>query len=108
MARNFVQPGNVLTLTAPSGGVVSGSGYLIGALFVVALHDAPEGSQFEGQCTGVWTLPKSGSEEWAEGEAVYWDGSQATTTAGENGAPIGHVAEVAGSGDAIGSVRLSA
>jgi len=107
MARNFVQPGNVLTLTAPSGGVESGSGYLIGALFVVALHDAAEGEVFEGQCTGVWSLPKTSDEAWGEGVEVYWDGSVATTTATDN-TLIGHAAASAANPSSVGSVRLSA
>lgn len=107
MARNFVQPGNVLTLTAPTGGVESGSGYLIGSLFVVAQHNAAEGDVFEGQCTGVWSLPKASDEAWAEGVEVYWDGSVATTTATDN-ALIGHAAASAANPSSVGSVRLRA
>jgi predicted RecA/RadA family phage recombinase len=109
MATNFIQPGQVLTLTAPAGGVTSGVGYLIGALFVVALQDAAEGAAFEGQCTGVWELPKTSAQAWTEGVAVYWDGSKATTAdaAGAN-TLIGHAATAAANPSSHGLVRLSA
>lgn len=107
MATNFVQPGNVLTLTAPAGGVVSGAGYMIGDLFVVALHDAAEGAAFEGQCVGVWQLPRKSGEAWTEGAAIYWDGAECTTTATGNKL-IGHAAAAAGDTAISGYVRLNA
>ncbi len=57
MAKNYIQDGNVLTLTAPAGGVASGGLYAIGALVVVALHDAAEGEPFAGKPNGVWNVP---------------------------------------------------
>ncbi|GGE75899.1 hypothetical protein GCM10011533_30340 [Streptosporangium jomthongense] len=109
MATNFVQPGQVLTLTAPSGGVTSGTGKLIGSLFVVALHDAAAGESFEGQLTGVWRLPKTSAQAWTEGAAIYWDGSKATTADGSgSNALIGHAASAAANPSATGLVRLSA
>jgi predicted RecA/RadA family phage recombinase len=57
MATNYVQDGNVLTLTAPTGGVVSGGIYAIGKLVVIANGDAAEGEPFQGHATGVWRVP---------------------------------------------------
>lgn len=57
MAKNYIQDGNVLTLTAPAGGVTSGGLYAIGALVVVSLHDAAEGEPFAGKPNGVWSVP---------------------------------------------------
>ncbi|SFL26966.1 capsid cement protein [Azotobacter beijerinckii] len=57
MAKNFVQDGDVLTLAAPAGGVVSGTAYAIGQLVVVALEDAAAGQPFQGHAVGVWQLP---------------------------------------------------
>ena len=41
--NNYIQPGNVVDLTAPAGGVVGGMGYIIGGIFGVAVRDAAEG-----------------------------------------------------------------
>lgn len=106
MATNFVQPGQVLTLTAPAN-LAPGEGKLIGDLFVVALHAALSGSPFEGQLTGVWSLPKTSAQAWTEGAAIYWDGSKATTAESTN-TLIGHAASAAANPSATGLVRLSA
>lgn len=57
MAKNYVQDGNVLSLTAPAGGVVSGGIYAIGALVVVAGGNAAAGEPFQGHAAGVWNVP---------------------------------------------------
>lgn len=84
--RNFIQEGDVLTFTAPSGGVVSGSAYKIGQLLVVATSTVAEGLPFEGMVEGVFVLPKTDSQAWAEGALIYWDNTNhcATTTATGN------------------------
>lgn len=56
MAKNYVQDGNVLQLTAPAGGVVSGGIYAIGTLVVIAIAAAAEGEQFGAATNGVWTV----------------------------------------------------
>lgn len=106
--RNFTQPGDVLSLTAPDGGVVAGVGYLIGKIFVVAAIAADATEKFEGQVNGVFDLPKPGTQEWTEGAAVYWDDTakKATTVATANSL-IGVAAAAAGNPSATGLVRLN-
>jgi predicted RecA/RadA family phage recombinase len=77
--NNYVQPGNTITLTAPSGGVVSGTAYQIGSLLVVAQTTAAEGAKFEALVNGVVTLPKAASQAWTEGAKIYWDNAAATS-----------------------------
>jgi predicted RecA/RadA family phage recombinase len=102
--QNFVQKGDVLTFTAPSGGVVSGTGYLIGSLFVVAVVTAAAGDPFAGVVRGVATLAKA-SGAWTEGAKLYWDDTakNVTTTATSNKF-IGHAAAAQASGDTTGAV----
>ena len=57
MATNYIQDGNVLSLVAPTGGVVSGGIYAIGQLVVVAVADAAEGETFAAHTGGVWSVP---------------------------------------------------
>lgn len=106
--NNYVKPGDVMTLTAPTGGVVTGLGYQIGKLFVVACGTAAEAAEFEGQVTGVCDLVKTTSQAWTEGQALYWDDSakKVTSTAGAN-LHIGVAARVEESADAVGRVRLN-
>jgi predicted RecA/RadA family phage recombinase len=105
--NNFIQPGEVIPLTAPSGGVTSGLVYKIGLLLVVAAADVAQTLPFEGKTRGVFTLPKATGQTWAEGALVYWDNSakKFTTTSGGNTLAGCAVAEAA-TGDTTGSVRL--
>jgi len=81
--NNFVQDGHALDLVAPSGGVVSGVGYLLGGLFVVAAVTAAEGAPFAGWREGVWTftaLAHASTQGQAVGDVVYWDDTNKRTT----------------------------
>lgn len=82
--KNYVQHGDNLSLTAPTGGVVSGLPYLIGAIFGVALTSDAEGAAFQLRRTGVVSFPKTTSQVWAEGDALYFDPAtgKLTKTAG--------------------------
>jgi predicted RecA/RadA family phage recombinase len=83
--KNYVQPGETLTLIAPTGGVKSGDGFLVGAIFAVAAYDAAAGTDVEGSTIGVFDLPKDASVI-AQGQSVYWDNvaEKITTTATAN------------------------
>ena len=107
MVGNFLQPGDVVTLTAPTGGVVSGNGYVVGALFVIAMGDAAQTVPFEGALTGVSILPKA-SGAIDEGAKVWWDTSPGNVVnATQAGAfPIGTAVAAAGVGDTTVNVRL--
>ena len=61
MATNYRQPGETITMTAPTGGIKSGEGRMFGALFGVAHYDALEGAPVEVGVVGVWVLPKPNS-----------------------------------------------
>lgn len=110
--KNFVQPGNSIPLTAPSGGVTSGSGIVIGSLFGVAAFSADVGASVEIVTTGVFTLPKATSgdsaEALSEGELVYWDSANGnvTTTAGGN-TLIGVAIKAAANSATTARVRLN-
>lgn len=106
--NNFVKPGVVLTLTAPTGGVVGGTAYLIGALLVVAVASVAETLAFEGQVEGVFTLPKHTGTAWTEGELLYWDDTAKNiTTVSTANTRVGVAAAAAASGDTTGRVALT-
>jgi len=108
--KNFVQPGNTITLTAPYA-VASGDGLLVGSIFGVASGAADLGESVETALVGVFDLTKIGSQAWAAGAKVYWDNTnkRCTTVATDNtlvGVAVEAVAS--GAGDTIGRVRLNA
>lgn len=108
MAKNFVKPGKTVTLTAPTGGVTTGIGVLIGTTFAVALITKTVGLAFEGSVSGVWDLAKVSTDVWAEGDKIYWDNANARCT----NAPaagmrlIGRAAAAAANPTATGNVQL--
>lgn len=83
--KNFVQDGDVLTLTAPRA-LTSGAGFLVGSIFAVATADAASGATVEGFVDGVVDLNCLNTEAYTVGQAVYWDNTnfRCTSTVGSN------------------------
>lgn len=106
--KNFIKPGDVLTFTAPGGGVVSGTAYLIGSLLVVAAITAAAGAPFEGMRVGEFTLPKATGSAWTEGQLLYWDtaNNNLVVAASATARRVGVAVVAAASGDTSGKVLL--
>jgi predicted RecA/RadA family phage recombinase len=106
--KNFVQPGNTVTLAA-SAGVKSGDLVIVGALAGVANYDAPAaGGDVEVSLVGVFTLPKSTGAAINQGAKTYWDVSESNCTATDTGNMlIGAAVATAGSSDTTVRVRLN-
>jgi len=108
--KNYIQPGNVVTVPAPSGGILSGEGVLIGALFGVAATSQAVGVDVEIETDGVFDLAKMNGAEFALGDAVYWDTTTKTACdhigTGGGEARIGVALEAAGSSATTLRVRL--
>lgn len=106
--KNYVQPGDYLTLTATAA-ISAGDGVLAGSLFGVAATDAALGATFEAALTGVFDLPKTGSQAWTVGVAIYWDDTEKEcTTVSTDNTLIGLAVQAVGSGadETTGRVRL--
>lgn len=107
--KSFVQPGAVVTLTAPYA-VSSGDGLLVGAIFGIASGDAESGAEIETALTGVFDPKKTASQAWTQGQKIYWDDTNKEATTVVTGNIIIGVATeavVGGAGDTIGRVRLN-
>ena len=85
MATNFVQNGNVLTLTAPED-VVSGQVIKVMGMVVVVLVSALSGEETEVSVTGVFTVSKKAADTPNAFQKAYWDDTakEFTTTATAN------------------------
>ena len=75
--KTFIQPGRTLTVAAPTGGVVSGEGVLIGALFGMATTDAAEGAEVEILTEGVVEIAKTSALAIDVGDRLFWDDTNA-------------------------------
>lgn len=83
--RNYCFPGDLVTVEVPAGGVSSGAGLLIGALFGVASYSSPEGASVEIGTSGVYDLAKVAGDAFAAGDKVYWDATAKAVTATATG-----------------------
>ena len=108
--KNYKQPGEILTLTAPAGGVVSGLTYVIGTLLVIAQVSAAAGEQFTALREGVFTVVKKAAETWAEGDKLYFDNTAKnyTKTSATGLFLAGNAVAAAQSADVIGDIVLNA
>jgi len=109
MASNFVQEGCQVTVTAPTGGVTSGVGVLIGDLFGVSLNTAIAGANCDIATDGVWDLAKTSAQAWAVGDKIYWDDAnkKADNTATAGARHIGQATAAATNPSSVGRVRLN-
>ena len=74
MAKNYKQRGQIIQVTAPVGGVVSGTAYVIGSIFGVALNTVDAGEEVSLDTSGIYSLPKTaGVAAYNQGVEVYWD-----------------------------------
>jgi len=109
--KNFVQPGETLTLTAPYS-VASGAGCKIGSIFGVAQGAAANGATVDLLTVGVVDLAKVSANTFAVGAAVYWDdAAKLATSAADDGEdpPVAHPkigVAVAAAGNPSATVRV--
>lgn len=105
--KNYIQNGDVITVTAPVGGLASGQGVLIGNLFGVAATTVAEGESVEIATVGVYELPKLASAVIAAGARVAWDDTaKQVVLPGTGMVPIGIATVAAGNGITTVRVRL--
>lgn len=102
---NFVQPANVVALTAPKD-LKSGDGVLIGKIFSVCTVDAKNGTTFQGMIQGGVSFKKAGGYTPVQGAAAMFDAATQTLV-GTGGVLVGYIYGVADPDDATRAlVRL--
>ena len=109
MAKNFIQNGNIITMTA-AGDVASGDVVFAGALGGVALGAAATGEKLDVALEGVFRVAKVATDALAVGAAIYWDtGASLATNDDDSGSNplLGHAFEAAGNPSATVAVRLA-
>jgi predicted RecA/RadA family phage recombinase len=106
--KNHVQKGDVITVTTPAGGALSGDPVQIGALFGVAAYSAPEGAPLEIAMEGVFDLPKAAGVALGAGDRAYFDpATKALGAQAEGLAWVGVVTQGAQAGGSTVRVRLN-
>ena len=107
--KNFVQCGDIVTVTAPYA-LTSGQGCQVGtALFGVATNDAANGATTaELKTTGVFDITALGTDTGAAGARMYWDNTnKRLTTTSTSNLFVGVLTAAKGNGDTTARVRLN-
>ncbi len=105
--QNYIQNGHVITVAAPTGGIASGEGLILGNIFGVAAYSAAEGDPVELATTGVYKLPKATAAVLTVGARVAWDNTAKNINVPDTGRfPVGIATEAAGNGITSVTVRL--
>ena len=106
--KNYIQPGDVVTLTAPAD-ITAGTPISNGLLVGVAITDAANEAPVECATTGVYSLGKTSAQAWTVGQAIYLIPSTrlVTTATTAGNILIGTAAAVAANPSATGLVRLN-
>lgn len=107
MATNYIQPGAILTLTAPYDRL-SGEGAQVGSIFGVATSDVDSGDPGEFDTEGVRSLAKTSAQAWTVGQKIYWDDSNKRCDSdGTVGMLIGYATAAAANPSSTGDVKLN-
>ncbi|MGE0715643.1 MAG: DUF2190 family protein [Alphaproteobacteria bacterium] len=84
MAKNYVQPGDVVTLTAPRT-ITPGKVVKVGQIIGVAVNGGTSGQACQVALGGVWTIDKATGVPFAQGAAIQWDDSAHAAKAATTG-----------------------
>ncbi len=105
--KNFVQPGDTLTITAPAD-ATSGLPVIAGSIIGIAAGDAASGSPVDVVTTGVFSFDNVAADAFALGDTVYWSATSKLATATTSGnSKLGVAVEAAAASTATDNVRLS-
>lgn len=104
--RNFIQPGNYLTVVAAAA-VVSGAFVKVGTMFGVAATSAKAGEQFELKIGDVYEFPKVAAEAWTQGQTIYMTAAGIATTVEGTNTKAGVASEAVSANTGAGRVRLN-
>lgn len=106
--KNFVQEDELIEVTAPAGGVTSGDGVIVGALFGVAVTTAASGERVNLLTEGIFDLPKPTTTTFASCGAVSFNiATRECAAPGTGKYPIGIAIAPAGNGATTARVRLN-
>lgn len=96
--KNFIQPGNVISITTTSA-LNAGDGYTKGKIFGIAANKVAINEVAELLIEGVVALKKAGGVTPVEGDAVLFDVATQTIVA-SGGKSIGYCVETSSPDDA--------
>lgn len=107
--QNYIQPGKILTVTAPAGGCTSGKAYKVGGIIGVASTTVAAGEPVELQVENVFELDKVSAQAWAVGDPIYFNATSGLVTNATAAGVflVGVATASAANPSGVGTVRLN-
>ncbi len=106
LSAAFIQPGDVVELTAPYDRL-GGQGALVGTIFGVAACDVLSTVTAGFHVEGVFSLAKTSAQAWTQGQVIYWDDTNKRLDSdGTLGQRVGRALVVAANPSSTGIVML--
>ncbi|MFS7161882.1 DUF2190 family protein [Serratia proteamaculans] len=105
MAKNFVQNGNTIAITATAD-ITSGAPVIVGDLVAVAITDIASGRTGDGFTSGVFQLPKLPADVIPAGKKVFIKGG-VVQLADVDAVAAGYAWEAAAKDATVVSVKLN-
>lgn len=106
--KNFVQDGDIVSLTAPYD-VASGAAAKVGGIIGIAVNTVASGAVGQFKTKGVFDVAKVSAQAWATvGLDIYWDDTaKKFTTVSTDNTLIGKNVATAANPSATGRLRLN-
>jgi len=104
--KNYIAKGEVLTVTAPAGGIESGAPVVVGPLVGIAIISAAEGLKASVALEGVYEVEKANVAA-TQGAKLYWDATaEKFTTVAAGNTFAGYAYEAAIQADTTVEIKL--
>lgn len=105
--KNYIQSGQTMPYTAPSGGIAAGAVVISNKIVGIAASSGAEGTSVQVNLGGVYELAKAAGAV-AQGALVYWAaGAGNVTTTSSGNTLIGRAFAAAADGDTTIQVILN-
>lgn len=109
MAKNYRAPGDKINVTAPSGGLTSGQGYVASQVFTVIETAAAENVVVAANVRGIFELAVLSTDVVAVGDRLWWDdGNSRLTKTASTHLFAGTAANASPNGVAVVELNLNA
>lgn len=107
MSTKYKQPGDILTLTAPST-VAANAVVKVGQIIGMSIAAAASGESVEVAVKGVFEFPCASAAVIAVGDLLYWDAADGELNKTASGNTlVGYATSAAGNGVTVVDVKLT-
>lgn len=106
MAKNYIQDGNTVRLTATKA-TTSGDVIVTENLIAIAVTDAAKNDAVVGLTTGVFTVKAKQADDIKQGAVLYWSDTDGATLTADSNKRLGIAWKASGTSSAEVDVKIN-